>query len=122
MAKRSNVIRFPAPRTPSVNVHIPRQRAPAKPKRKHHRRRGAGASAGIETMLKGAIATKVASPIVLGMLPGGMRLMNDDVTIAVIAHYAHADKHVKGVQLWTKFKAIDSVLSAGGLLDIFHKS
>lgn len=72
-------------------------------------------------MLKGAIATKVGGSVVLGMLPSGMRLMNDDVTLAVLAHYGHADKYVRGVQSWTTFKAIDSVLSAGGLLDIFHK-
>ena len=89
----------------------------AKPKR---RRSSGGGGMGVGTIIAAELAIQFAEPILLGFLAkSGMGMgVPTPILVAAAAHFGHADKYVKGVQLITKVKAVESVMG-GGLGGLF---
>ena len=88
-----------------------------KAKTKRRRHGGGGGGMGVGTIIAAELALQFAEPILLGFLAkSGMGMgVPTPILVAAAAHFGHADKYVKGVQLITKVKAVEAVMGGGGL-------
>lgn len=115
MAKRSaaHLVKYQFPRASAPAPIVIRQTRLAKPKKTRRRHGGGGSGLGLGAIVMAELALKVAEPIILGFIGNAAPGVPQPILIAAVAHFTKADKYVKGIQLLTKFKAVESFV--GGM-------